>query len=233
MPEQHAVDAKKCPSRPLRSYVKRQGRMTLHQKKALADYAHLLLPTQRIAAWEAIFSRQAPCICEIGFGMGASLLEMAQQSPEQNFIGIEVYDPGIGSLLANCMRVNVTNIRVFQHDAYEVCAAFIPSHSLDRVQVFFPDPWPKKRHHKRRLIQPTFVHLIQGVLKPGGVLHIATDWQPYAEDMLALLDQCDGLANQAGSGRYSERPAYRPLTKYEQRGQRLGNAVFDLIYQTV
>jgi tRNA (guanine-N7-)-methyltransferase len=180
-----------------------------------------------------LFGREAPCTLEIGFGMGASLLTMAIRAPDRNFIGIEVHRPGVGKLLALMAEHGVTNIRVFCEDAVEVLEKRVPDNALDRVQVFFPDPWHKKRHHKRRLIQPDFVQLLHRKLRASGQVHLATDWQDYAEQMLQVMEASPGFVNSAGEGQYAERPPDRPLTKFEQRGQRLGHQVWDLLFEKV
>jgi tRNA (guanine-N7-)-methyltransferase len=179
---------------------------------------------------DAVFGRVAPRVLEIGFGMGQSLLEMAMAEPGADFIGVEVHTPGVGKLLHGVEERCVENIRVYCHDAVEVLRDCIPGNSLDAVQIFFPDPWHKKRHHKRRLIQPPFVALLTPRLKPGGRLHLATDWENYAEQMMEVLSDAEGLTNTAGPGRFAPRPESRPLTKFELRGERLGHGVWDLVF---
>ena len=168
---------------------------------------------------------------EIGFGMGQSLVAMAAAAPEKNFIGVEVHLPGVGRLLHSMEDEGVDNIRVYCHDAVEILNDCIDDASLDTVQIFFPDPWHKKRHHKRRLIQPDFVDLLCRKLKPGGVLHLATDWENYAEQMMEVLSANTQLRNQAGEGEFAPRPDHRPLTKFERRGERLGHGVWDLLFK--
>lgn len=180
---------------------------------------------------DAAFGRPGRRVLEIGFGMGQSLLSMAAAEPEVNFIGVEVHRPGVGKLLLGMRERQLSNIRVYCHDAVEVLNNCIEPGSLDTIQIFFPDPWHKKRHHKRRLIQPPFVELLSSRLKPGGVLHLATDWENYAQQMLEVLDASAELENRAGVGQYSPRPDYRPLTKFERRGERLGHGVWDLLYE--
>lgn len=177
----------------------------------------------------AAFGRRAPLIVEIGFGMGHTTAEIAQANPQLDYLGIEVHAPGVGSLCKQVAGRALTNVRIVRHDAVEVLRDMIPEASLAGVHVFFPDPWPKKRHHKRRLIQPAFVALIASRLAPGGYLHCATDWTDYAEQMLAVLGDEPLLVNAAG-GSYAPRPAYRPLTRFEQRGLRLGHDVRDLLF---
>jgi tRNA (guanine-N7-)-methyltransferase len=179
----------------------------------------------------AAFGREAPLVLEIGFGMGNSLLEQAAAAPGVNYLGVEVHRPGVGKLLHGMGERGVDNIRVYCDDAVLVLEECIGDASLDGVQVFFPDPWHKKRHHKRRLIQPAFVRLLCSKLKPGGFLHLATDWENYADHMLEVLSAEPGLINRAGAGRFAPRPEQRPLTKFEQRGQRLGHGVWDLLFE--
>ncbi|KTD23991.1 MULTISPECIES: tRNA (guanosine(46)-N7)-methyltransferase TrmB [Legionella] len=218
--------------RTIKSYVLRGGRVSHRQQLALEH----LLPTYELSVeqgfWDlqSIFGRKAKTIVEVGFGMGASLVAMAQQQPECNFIGIEVHKAGIGSLVADLYEQAITNVRVVSKDAVEVLKHHVPDESLAGVQIFFPDPWPKKRHHKRRLIQAEFVELLVRRLEMGGFIHCATDWQDYAEHMKLVLSQQQRLINQQTDGDFSPRPITRPLTKFEQRGQRLGHGVWDLIY---
>lgn len=180
-----------------------------------------------------MFGRDAPRVLEIGFGMGQSLVAMAAAAPATDFIGIEVHRPGVGKLLHSMAEQGVENIRIYCHDAVEVLRDCIPPASLDTIQIFFPDPWHKKRHHKRRLIQPAFAERLAAHLKPGGILHLATDWENYAEQMLEVLSATPGLENTAGAGDYSPRPESRPLTKFEARGERLGHGVRDLLFRRV
>ncbi|NBC49840.1 MAG: tRNA (guanosine(46)-N7)-methyltransferase TrmB [Gammaproteobacteria bacterium] len=176
--------------------------------------------------------RTRPITLEIGFGDGESLAAMAAAEPARDFIGLEVHRPGVGHLLLALERLGLDNVRVLRADASALLASRLPAGSLDRVQLFFPDPWPKKRHHKRRIVQPGFIAAVARALRPGGTFHLATDWPPYAEWMLEMLDGAPELfVNQAGPGRYAERPASRPITKFERRGQRLGHPVHDLLYR--
>jgi tRNA (guanine-N7-)-methyltransferase len=177
----------------------------------------------------AAFGRAAPTILEIGFGMGETTAQIAQAHPEVNYLGIEVHSPGVGSLLKQIDARGLANLRIVQHDAMDVVEHMLPRASLDGVFVFFPDPWPKKRHHKRRLIQPPFVHALALRLKPAGVLHLATDWHDYAVQMLQVLRAEPLLVNTAPE--FAPRPLYRPLTKFEQRGLRLGHGVWDLLFR--
>jgi tRNA (guanine-N7-)-methyltransferase len=216
--------------RPIRSYVLRQGRMSDAQKRAynslrapyVIDYAPGPLDL------DAAFGRRATTILEIGCGMGETTAAIAQAHPDIDYLGVEVHSPGVGSLLKRLAEIGLTNVRVVQHDAVEVVEHMLSPDSLDGVHVFFPDPWPKKRHHKRRLIQPDFVRLLAQRIRPGGYLHLATDWEPYAQQMLEVLSAEPLLANTATG--FAPRPAHRPLTKFEQRGLTLGHPVFDLVF---
>jgi tRNA (guanine-N7-)-methyltransferase len=218
--------------RPIRSYVLRTGRMTPGQERAFQDHWQSwgLEYSKRSLDPVAAFGRQGPVVLEIGFGMGDSLVEMAAAAPDSNFIGIEVHRPGVGRLLHSMAAREVGNIRVYCHDAVEVLRDCIAEHSLDTVQIFFPDPWHKKRHHKRRLIQPPFIDLLVSRLKPGGTLHLATDWENYAEQMMEVLTNSEWLANSEPVGCFAPRPEHRPLTKFERRGERLGHGVWDLVF---
>jgi tRNA (guanine-N7-)-methyltransferase len=176
----------------------------------------------------AVFGRNAPLVLEIGFGMGQATAEIAAARPETDFLGVEVHTPGVGALLKRIGEMGLSNVRIVQHDAVEVLEHMIAPSSLAGVHIFFPDPWHKKKHHKRRLIQPGFVNKLVTRLAPGGYLHCATDWQPYAEQMLDVLTAEAALVNTADA--YAPKPAYRPLTKFEQRGLKLGHGVWDLVF---
>ena len=178
-----------------------------------------------------LFGNDNPITLEIGFGMGASLAQQAQNNPEVNFVGIEVHRPGVGSLLARMRERQLNNVRVISHDAVEVLEAMIPAHSLAKVQLFFPDPWHKKRHHKRRIVNPIFVQLVAEKLVSNGIFHMATDWQNYAQHMLAVMRSQPGWKNLSDSDDYVPKPDDRPVTKFQQRGERLGHGVWDLMFQ--
>jgi tRNA (guanine-N7-)-methyltransferase len=229
------VGAARLTTRSIRSFVLRQGRMSDAQHRAVAELMPQLGIAYRAAPLElaAAFGRSAPTVVEIGFGMGVATAEIAAARPGENFIGIEVHGPGVGNLCKLVVERALPNLRIIQHDAVEVLRDMIAPASLAGVHVFFPDPWPKKRHHKRRLIQPEFVGLLASRLAPGGYVHCATDWEEYAQQMLAVLAAEPLLANtaQAGNDGYAPRPDYRPLTKFEARGLRLGHGVWDLVFR--
>ncbi|EKE83730.1 tRNA (guanosine(46)-N7)-methyltransferase TrmB [Idiomarina xiamenensis] len=221
--------------RTVRSFVKREGRLTKGQQAALSrQWPHKGLQlADGLLAWSDVFANDHPVVLEIGFGMGDSLVKMAQAEQQHNFVGIEVHTPGVGACLLLAEQAGVENLRVFDDDAVEVLKQCVADHSLSRVQIFFPDPWHKKRHHKRRIIQPEFIALLAQKLKVGGVLHLATDWQNYAEHMLAVMSASSDFSNLSSSGDYIPRPENRPLTKFEQRGHRLGHGVWDLQFTRV
>lgn len=220
-------------ARPIRSFVVRAGRMTQAQQRAWRE----LWPTWGIEPGDsaidlaATYGREAPVTLEIGFGNGESLVALAASHPERNFLGLEVHPPGVGHALLSCEAARLANVRVLCQDAVEVLQRRLPDASLDEVLLYFPDPWPKKRHHKRRIVQPAFVELVARRLRPGGVLRMATDWQPYAEHMLATVGGCALLRNESPTGDYVARPASRPVTRFERRGQRLGHDVWDLAFR--
>jgi tRNA (guanine-N7-)-methyltransferase len=219
------------PRAPIRSFVLRAGRMGPGQARALAALGpRFLLPyAPQPCDFDAIFGRRAPRVLEIGFGMGDATASIAQALPETDFIGIEVHAPGVGALLKRIGEQGLTNLRLIRHDAVEVLRHMVAPASLAGVHVFFPDPWHKKKHNKRRLIQPEFVALLASRLRPGGRVHCATDWQPYAEQMLDVLN-AEPLLRNTASG-FAERPSYRPLTKFENRGLLLGHGVWDLVFE--
>jgi tRNA (guanine-N7-)-methyltransferase len=220
--------------RTIRSFVRREGRITRAQEQALT----CLWPRYGLEAGvpldlDGCFGRHAPRTLEIGFGNGASLAGMAGQEPAADFLGIEVHRPGVGHLLLELEQRDLGNVRVICADAVEVLEHCLPDAALDRVLLFFPDPWPKKRHHKRRIIQPDVVELLARKLRPGGILHMATDWEHYAQHMLEVMAGTASFRNRAGPGNASPRPDYRPVTKFEQRGLRLGHEVRDLLFERV
>ena len=215
---------------PIRSYVLRQGRFSRGQQRAYAE----LLPTLGvpyapvIADFHGIFGRAAPLVVEVGSGMGETTARIAQENPDTDYLAIEVHAPGVGSLLKQLDEAALTNVRVIQHDAVEVLEHMVEPGELSGLHVFFPDPWPKKRHHKRRIIQPAFVRLLASRLRPGGYVHAATDWQEYADHVLAVLSATPGLSNTADA--FAPRPRARPETKFERRGLRLGHGVWDVVF---
>ncbi len=215
----------------IRSFVRRSGRITTAQQRALDTlWPRYGIKLDRTLNLEELFGRSAPKHLEIGFGMGDALFEMANNHPENDYLGIDVHLPGIGSLLLKIDTAQLTNVRTCNADAVTLLQNHLPSDSIETVYIFFPDPWPKHRHQKRRLIQREFVTLLAQRIQPGGYLYLATDWQDYAQQMLQVLDAAPEFLNTAGSGCFAVRPIQRPLTKFEQRGQRLGHQVWDLIY---
>ncbi len=217
---------------PVRSFVLRSGRLTAAQKRALATlWGRYGLEGRGVLERRIIFGREAPMFVEVGFGNGDALLEMAEGHPERDYIGIEVHLPGIGRLLAGLHERGLTNVRVVRADAAGVFERGIPDGDLDGVNIWFPDPWPKKRHHKRRLVQPSFVKVVTGKLKPSGCIHLATDWEHYARQMLQVLEGQPGLVNLAGKGEYFTGPTERPVTRFQRRGERMGHGVWDLVFK--
>jgi tRNA (guanine-N7-)-methyltransferase len=219
--------------RTVRSFVVRAGRTTVAQQRALEELWPLygVEYTPVPLDLRALFNRDAPRMVEIGFGAGEALVEFARANPGYDCIGIEVHKPGVGHLLLRARAENVRNLRVICHDAVDVLATQLEPGSVSLVHIFFPDPWPKKRHHKRRLIQPPFVDLLARVLEPGGTLRLATDWEPYAAHMREVIDAAPAFTNTASDSGFVPRNAQRPLTRFERRGQRLGHAVWDLEYR--
>ena len=218
--------------RPIRSFVLRQGRLTKSQNQALKN-EWPIFGVERgdsLLNIDSLFDNKSPVTLEIGFGNGVSLAEMAERAPDKNFIGIEVHRPGVGRLLHLIKEKALTNLRVMDDDAVEIIKHRIPEGSLDRVQLFFPDPWHKKRHNKRRIVQADFVTLVASRLKLGGVFHMATDWEPYAEYMVEVMEASDEFVSLADSP-FSSKPDERPTTKFETRGLRLGHGVWDLLYE--
>ena len=225
------MTAEADPHRPIRSFVLRQGRVS----SAQARYFEEGMPRWGIAyhpaaiALDAVFGRRAPRILEIGCGMGETTATIAAAHPENDYLGIEVHTPGVGALLKEIATRGLANLRVVQHDAVEVVRDMLPAGSLAGIHIYFPDPWPKKRHHKRRLVQPPFVAQLAARLAPGGYLHCATDWEEYAQQMLDVLGAEPLLENTAAG--FAPRPEHRPLTKFEERGRRLGHGVWDVIFK--
>ena len=217
--------------RPIRSYVLRQGRVSNAQQRAYDS----LLPrfgipfARQLIDLDRTFGRRAPRVLEIGFGMGDTTAQIAATHLEIDYLGIEVHTPGVGGLLKQLDERALSNVRVIQHDAVEVLKHMLVPSSFEGVHIFFPDPWPKKRHHKRRLIQPPFVALLAQLMKPGAYLHIATDWEDYAGQILTVLSGEPLLANTAPA--YAERPRHRPLTRFESRGLKLGHRVWDIVFR--
>lgn len=219
--------------RGIRSFVLRQGRMTEGQKKAYErSWSRFgLTREQGMIDPRQIFGREAVLNLEIGFGMGLSLATMAEAAPEQDFIGVEVHTAGVGALLKEIEERKLENVRIYNIDANDVIDFCLPDASLDRVMLFFPDPWHKKRHHKRRLVQPEFVQRIRHKLRVGGIFHLATDWENYSEHMMEVMSESEGFANTMPEAGFSPRPKDRPLTKFEQRGLKRGHGVWDLLFR--
>lgn len=216
----------------VRSYVCRGGRLSRSQSDALSRlWPRYGLETSGLLDFDRLFGRRARRILEIGFGDGDHLLARALSEPQSDFIGIDVYRPGAGRLLKEAEKADLCNLRILVGDAVNALRYQLPAGFLDEVVLYFPDPWPKKRHHKRRLVQPKFVDLIARALKPGGVWRLATDWADYALSMREILDATPEFENLAGADSYAERPSSRPMTRFERRGKRLGHVVFDLIYR--
>lgn len=218
--------------RPIRSYVIRGGRLTDSQRKAIDQHwqEYVIDYQQQSLPWDELFPQPAPLTVEIGFGMGDSLLAMAEADPATNFLGIEVHKPGVGKLIHGLVEKQLSNVRIMCHDATEVVQHCMENGAIDRFLIFFPDPWHKKRHHKRRLIQAPLISLLANRLHKGGSIHLATDWQNYAEHMLDVMEAEPTLSNANGPNQYWPNPN-RPETKFERRGQRLGHGVWDLLYK--
>ena len=219
--------------RPIRSYVLRQGRMTEGQQRAFEALwpRYGLEPGNGILDLEQLFGNSRPVTLEIGFGNGEALSQLAVRHVDQNFLGVEVHGPGVGHLMIKLAEHESDNVRILQTDAMELLRHQLAPASLSRVLLYFPDPWHKRKHHKRRIVQEEFAELVHRALTPGGVLHMATDWEDYATQMMAVLSAHSGFANLAGAGQFSPRPDSRPLTKFEQRGERLGHGVWDLLFE--
>lgn len=224
MPEQ-------APARKIRSFIRRQGRITQGQQSALENYwdKYCLVPNKTLDAVH-VFGRHAALCIEIGFGNGDCLAKLATANPDKDYIGIEVHRPGVGHLILQLEQQGLQNVRIYCHDAIEVLTHSLADDSLSAAHLFFPDPWHKRKHHKRRIVQASFLSLLASKLQSGGYFHAATDWENYAEAMLKVLSGDNRFANTSLNTHYCERPAYRPLTKFEQRGLRLGHGVWDLIF---
>lgn len=221
--------------RPIRSFVKRAGRLTASQARALEQLwpRFGIAPPRAPLDLDALYGRRAPRTLEIGFGNGDNLAALAARHPERDYLGVEVHDPGVGHLLLRMEREGLENIRIAHHDAVEVVSQWLPPDALDEVLIFFPDPWHKKRHHKRRLVQTAFLARLARIMVPGARLHLATDWAPYAEQMLEVCEGSAHFENMVPAGGYAARPETRPQTKFERRGLKLGHEVFDLLYRRV
>ena len=219
--------------RTVRSFVRREGRLTAAQQRALESLwpEYGLDTTRGKLNFESIFGRKAALTLEIGFGNGDSLAKMALAAPERDFVGIEVHRPGVGNLLQTLEQQSIRNVRILCDDAVNILANCFPAESIDQVQIYFPDPWPKKRHHKRRLIQAEFITLLAGRIKHGGILHMATDWQDYAAHMIDVMQARTDFIDTASQGGCQPCPDFRPETKFERRGLHLGHPVCDLIYR--
>lgn len=218
--------------RKVQSFILREGRLTKGQAQAIEEFwpEFGIDFREEQLNFEDVFGNANPVIIEIGFGMGKSLVEMASATPELNFIGIEVHKPGVGACLADIAEQGLQNLRVMDYDAVAVLQHMIPNSSLHRLQLYFPDPWHKKRHHKRRIVQPEFANLVRDKLTDNGVFHMATDWENYAEHMLEVMQSLSGYRNLSEDNSYVPRPEYRPITKFELRGERLGHGVWDLLF---
>ena len=219
--------------RRVRSFVLREGRLTKGQQQAIDTLwpVYGLERSQGCIQSVALFGDDRPVVFEIGYGMGASLAQMAAADPASGFIGVEVHRPGVGALLMAIAEQQLTNLRSYCDDAVEILEHCIPDQSLSRVQLYFPDPWHKKKHHKRRIVQPAFAELVRRKLRPTGVFHLATDWENYAEHMMDVMSAAPGWQNQSGAGQFAPRPLWRPETKFERRGERLGHGVWDLLFE--
>jgi len=223
--------------RQVRSFVLRGGRLTVAQQRALDEYWPAYGIETDIESgtdpldFQALFGNDHPVIVDVGFGNGDSTWQMARENPQENYLGIEVHPPGVGHLLLKLEEQGLRNVRIACADAAEFFGSRLGDSSLAGVRIYFPDPWPKKRHHKRRLVQPAFVALVANKLRAGGVLHLATDWTPYAEHMIEVLAATPSFTNLSAEGNYCPRPPWRPPTRYEKRGQKLGHAVHDLVFR--
>ena len=230
--DEHGVPTDVTFAKRIKSFVVRKGRISPAHRELYAEHFAKwgLTHDKGTLDYAKEFGNDNPVVLEIGFGMGKSLVEMCQANPNLNYIGIEVHTPGVAKVLRDAADMGVKNLRVYEHDAIDVLADCIPDESLQTMQLYFPDPWHKKRHNKRRILQPEFAQTIRCKLKTGGTFHMATDWQHYAEQMLEVMDVAEGYENISGQGNYHPRPDFRPLTKFEVRGENKGHGVWDLIY---
>ncbi len=231
--EQETSEKDPAIRRPVRSFVLRGGRLTEGQKRALNELwsPYGIIGDDSKLDFSSLFGNTRPVILEIGFGNGDATWQMARAHPEENYVGVEVHKPGVGHLLLKIEEHGLDNVRVACEDAVELLKKRVPANSLEGVRIFFPDPWHKKRHHKRRIIQPQFIALLAEKMRSGGVLHMATDWEPYAEHMLEVMHDSSAFENIAPQGETCSRPEWRPETKYEKRGERLGHGVYDLVFR--
>ncbi|WP_348666106.1 tRNA (guanosine(46)-N7)-methyltransferase TrmB [Arsenophonus symbiont of Ornithomya chloropus] len=229
------INTKKKIKHRIRSFVRRQSRLTNNQRHAL----EILWPQiglnffSQPLVFSKIFGNRAPVIMDIGFGMGIELVTMAKKNPNKNFLGIEVYKPGIGACLIAATEMQITNLRIMYYDAVEILEKMLTNNTLNMIQLFFPDPWPKKKHQKRRIIQKNTAKLILDKLEIGGILHITTDCQSYAEHILKIITEIHGYKNLSTTDNYIERPHSRPFTKFEKRGKKLGNTIFDIMFKKI
>lgn len=221
--------------RRIMTFMRRSSAYTVSQQKGLDEYGeyYLLDTEEQRFDQQAVFGRQAPLTVEIGFGMGSSLIQMAEAAPERDFIGIEIHPNGLAQICFEAGERKLTNLRVIDGDALLLLENYFANHSIDTIQLYFADPWPKKKHHKRRFVQTHNMQLIRQKLKVGGIFHAATDWEHYALWMLEIIEASEGYSNVVGQGQFSPRPDYRPLTKFEMRGHDLGHGVWDLLYQRI
>lgn len=224
--------------REIKSFVRRQRRLTPRLEKALHTawpQFGITIPENEQLNFAKIFNRVAPTILEIGFGHGDTLIPMAKQNPNQNYLGIEVHEPGVAAVMAEIIENNLTNIRVIQNDAVKILQNNIADHTLSRVHIYFPDPWPKKKHHKRRIIQTEFLDLLKNKLMGGGVLHFATDWDDYAKHVMSLLSAHSGFKNCTGDNQFADNKKLhlRANTKFEMRGRKLGHGVWDILFERI
>jgi len=218
----------------IKSFALRQGRATAGQQKAIDNnWDDYCLDPDKSYDFSQVFGREAALIVEIGFGNGSSLAAMAEANPDLNYLGIEVHRPGVAHLMLLLEEKKLTNVKIFHHDAIEILEQKIPDNAIAGVHLFFPDPWHKRRHHKRRIVRPSFIDLLNKKLKMGGYFHAATDWEHYAKEMLKTLSASNSIVNTSPNKSYCERPDYRPLTKFENRGIRLGHGVWDIIFKKV